>query len=336
MAVDAIKAAYKHNEHRYIARGSPLPLIYDDLRGVRDRHAASRRYGHRTPRAGPALRHDAAAVLRGRLCDQSLDGHHQSRQQRRCTHAVAAPLRHLSAIGTHRRSSRSGARAARHGVRRQRWVDTRRHGCCRTLQIRSTPTGVSCLRGMARRTWLPTTAHSPRQRRPGRSAAGGRRHLGRVRFSNRLAGTRRDRRDLRPPGDQPRTYRSALYHLDTALTVLDDTTIAYYPPAFTYVSRAHLETLFPDALVVDSADAYVFGLNAVSKRETARSPARSREPKAANPKLPSTAPAASSAAASLPRRAQEEPPFLSCRDHVCRSKSHLRGRSRERQEIGRQ
>ncbi|MFZ1164007.1 dimethylargininase [Mycobacterium sp.] len=54
------------------------------------------------------------------------------------------------------------------------------------------------------------------------------------------------------------------YHLDTALTVLDDTTIAYYPPAFAYVSRAHLETLFPDAIVVDSADAYAFGLNAVS------------------------------------------------------------------------
>jgi N-dimethylarginine dimethylaminohydrolase len=54
------------------------------------------------------------------------------------------------------------------------------------------------------------------------------------------------------------------YHLDTALTVLDDTTIAYYPPAFTYVSRAHLETLFPEAIVVDSADAFAFGLNAVS------------------------------------------------------------------------
>jgi N-dimethylarginine dimethylaminohydrolase len=54
------------------------------------------------------------------------------------------------------------------------------------------------------------------------------------------------------------------YHLDTALTVLDDTTIAYYPPAFSYVSRAHLETLFPKAIVVDTADAYAFGLNAVS------------------------------------------------------------------------
>ncbi len=54
------------------------------------------------------------------------------------------------------------------------------------------------------------------------------------------------------------------YHLDTALTVLDDSTIAYYPPAFSYVSRAHLETLFPDAIVVETADAYAFGLNAVS------------------------------------------------------------------------
>lgn len=54
------------------------------------------------------------------------------------------------------------------------------------------------------------------------------------------------------------------YHLDTALSVLDDTTIAYYPPAFTECSRAQLDTLFPDALVVESAEAYAFGLNAVS------------------------------------------------------------------------
>jgi N-dimethylarginine dimethylaminohydrolase len=54
------------------------------------------------------------------------------------------------------------------------------------------------------------------------------------------------------------------YHLDTALAVLDDTTIAYYPPAFTERSQARLEALFPDAIVVGSADAYVLGLNAVS------------------------------------------------------------------------
>jgi N-dimethylarginine dimethylaminohydrolase len=54
------------------------------------------------------------------------------------------------------------------------------------------------------------------------------------------------------------------YHLDTALAVLDDTTIAYYPPAFSDEARAQLRELFPDAIEVASADAYVLGLNAVS------------------------------------------------------------------------
>ncbi|MDY6997799.1 MAG: arginine deiminase-related protein [Actinomycetota bacterium] len=54
------------------------------------------------------------------------------------------------------------------------------------------------------------------------------------------------------------------YHLDTALAVLDDTTVAYYPPAFAEHSRQLLNQLFPDAIEVASADAYVLGLNAVS------------------------------------------------------------------------
>jgi N-dimethylarginine dimethylaminohydrolase len=54
------------------------------------------------------------------------------------------------------------------------------------------------------------------------------------------------------------------YHLDTALAVLDDTTIAFYPPAFSEASRMQLLELFPDAIEVGSADAYVLGLNAVS------------------------------------------------------------------------
>jgi N-dimethylarginine dimethylaminohydrolase len=54
------------------------------------------------------------------------------------------------------------------------------------------------------------------------------------------------------------------YHLDTALAVLDDTTIAYYPPAFSEASRRQLLELFPDAIKVGAADAYVLGLNAVS------------------------------------------------------------------------
>lgn len=54
------------------------------------------------------------------------------------------------------------------------------------------------------------------------------------------------------------------YHLDTALAVLDDHTIAYYPPAFSTAAQEQLSALFRDAIVVGSADAFVFGLNAVS------------------------------------------------------------------------
>lgn len=54
------------------------------------------------------------------------------------------------------------------------------------------------------------------------------------------------------------------YHLDTALAVLDDTTIAYYPPAFTAPARAQLHELFPEAIVVSAADARVLGVNVVS------------------------------------------------------------------------
>ncbi|MFD7743815.1 dimethylarginine dimethylaminohydrolase family protein, partial [Kitasatospora sp. NPDC059800] len=54
------------------------------------------------------------------------------------------------------------------------------------------------------------------------------------------------------------------YHLDTALAVLDGDEIMYHPEAFSAGSRAVLRRLFPDALLVDGADAAVFGLNAVS------------------------------------------------------------------------
>jgi N-dimethylarginine dimethylaminohydrolase len=55
-----------------------------------------------------------------------------------------------------------------------------------------------------------------------------------------------------------------LYHLDTAVAVLDHATIAWYPPAFDAPSRAVLAARYPDAVVADEADALVLGLNAVS------------------------------------------------------------------------
>ena len=56
------------------------------------------------------------------------------------------------------------------------------------------------------------------------------------------------------------------YHLDVALTVLDDTCdhIAYYPAAFSEASQAAAGELFPDAIIATAADAYAFGLNCVS------------------------------------------------------------------------
>jgi N-dimethylarginine dimethylaminohydrolase len=54
------------------------------------------------------------------------------------------------------------------------------------------------------------------------------------------------------------------YHLDTALCVLDERTVAYLPEAFSVGSQAVLRRLFPDAILAEAADAEVLGLNAVS------------------------------------------------------------------------
>jgi N-dimethylarginine dimethylaminohydrolase len=64
-----------------------------------------------------------------------------------------------------------------------------------------------------------------------------------------------------------------LYHLDTALCVLDPVdpgdpgrraNIAYYPDAFSPGSREVLARLFPDAVLATREDALALGLNAVS------------------------------------------------------------------------
>jgi N-dimethylarginine dimethylaminohydrolase len=54
------------------------------------------------------------------------------------------------------------------------------------------------------------------------------------------------------------------YHLDTALAVLGEKQIMYYPAAFSAESRGLLRALYPDAVTADDGDAAVFGLNAVS------------------------------------------------------------------------
>ncbi|HEX4190682.1 MAG TPA: arginine deiminase-related protein [Marmoricola sp.] len=68
------------------------------------------------------------------------------------------------------------------------------------------------------------------------------------------------------------------YHLDVALTVLDDVTdqIAYYPAAFSPASQEVLTRLFPGAIRASSADAFAFGLNCVSDGATVFVPAGAR------------------------------------------------------------
>ena len=56
----------------------------------------------------------------------------------------------------------------------------------------------------------------------------------------------------------------AYYHLDTALAVLDDRHVAYFPGAFSPASQQVLAQLFPDAVIADRTDAEAFGLNLVS------------------------------------------------------------------------
>jgi N-dimethylarginine dimethylaminohydrolase len=54
------------------------------------------------------------------------------------------------------------------------------------------------------------------------------------------------------------------YHLDTALFVLDDKTIAYFPAAFATGSQEVLRRMFPSAILATEADALAFGLNSTS------------------------------------------------------------------------
>ena len=60
----------------------------------------------------------------------------------------------------------------------------------------------------------------------------------------------------------------AYYHLDTALCVLDERTVAYLPSAFSPGSQAVVRRLIPVAVIATPEDAAVLGLSAVSDGRT--------------------------------------------------------------------
>lgn len=59
-----------------------------------------------------------------------------------------------------------------------------------------------------------------------------------------------------------------LDHLDTALAVLDRTTIAYWPAAFDRASQLWLRDAYPDAVLATEADATTLGLSMISDGTT--------------------------------------------------------------------
>ena len=87
-------------------------------------------------------------------------------------------------------------------------------------------------------------------------------------FRTELAAHREVEEVLGRPVTSLRLVDPRFYHLDTALTVLDDDPehpdVAYFPGAFDEASRRALEALFPHALRTDEDTARVLGMNAVS------------------------------------------------------------------------
>jgi N-dimethylarginine dimethylaminohydrolase len=57
---------------------------------------------------------------------------------------------------------------------------------------------------------------------------------------------------------------ASYYHLDTALAVVDSTTIAYLPSAFDEASIGILRERYPEAIIATEEDAAVLGLNSFS------------------------------------------------------------------------
>jgi N-dimethylarginine dimethylaminohydrolase len=117
--------------------------------------------------------------------------------------------------------------------------------------------------------WMAARGHTPVQTRHTNEGQGdllvaGEMILGGYGFRTDLRAHAEIAELLRMPVISLELVDPRFYHLDTALAVLDDSTIAYYPPAFADAARGQLRALFPNAIEVCSCDAYVLGLNAVS------------------------------------------------------------------------
>ena len=233
--------------------GQPISSDHDDFRcrrprgpGIRCRRndAAAHQCAAIPP---PPLRHDAPDLLHRRVRHQPVDGHLDARRH---------PPRDEA-------SGRPCARPTRNWGTPSSW-SSRSPGCptwstpptaaCSSTARPSSP--ASPTRSAQARPpptpsgWL-ATASSPADTRHVNEGQGdllvvGSIDPGGLRLSHRPARTRRDRRrDRGLPVVSLELVDPRFYHLDTALAVLDDTTIAYYPPAFSDESRTRLARAVP-------------------------------------------------------------------------------------------
>ncbi len=69
---------------------------------------------------------------------------------------------------------------------------------------------------------------------------------------------------LNRPVDSLQLVDERFYHLDTALFVLTDENVCYFPGAFSSETQRQLADLFPAAVLASEEDALAFGLNSVS------------------------------------------------------------------------
>ena len=178
---------------------------------------------------------------------------------------MGGPAPDLQGTRPHRRTGRARRRPAGHGVRRQRRTDRQRQGRRRPVRLPAARRRVRRLRRVDGPPRLPSRRHPARQRGPGRPARRRLNHLGGLWFPHRTAGPRRDRR-------RARRCRSSASSWSTRASIISTprwrcSTTPRSPttrPHSVTQSRAQLLELFPDAIEVASADAYVLGLNAVS------------------------------------------------------------------------
>src|SRR5690625_4893186 len=194
---------------------------------------------HAGPASPPPSRHmrrvDAAPLsdvsadpLHGQLRDQPVDERTSRHRRPVGDDPVGAPAPGLPGVGPHRRRPRPPAPVPGHGLCRQRRHRHRRHRMPGDLPF----TDNVIPAGTGFRT--ATQAHDEAQETFGRPVV-----------SLQLVDPR-------------------FYHLDTALVVLRDDLVAYYPPAFSPGSAKVIEHLYPEAIVATEADSAALGLNAVS------------------------------------------------------------------------